>query len=644
MIKIRTKYLACLRLPLLFIIISLLMLSMARLGFIAWQWQRIDAQDHLWFTIIQGVRFDLVVVSGLLLIPAFLTPIATMLSRFWLVWQKGLIVYLTGCFIFLLYMEMATPSFMAQFDLRPNILFVEYLKYPKEVISMLWGAYKLPIVLAAIIIPVCTRLFYRYLKRHCSPVNNSWLTAVPLSIIVLLLSVLGVRSTLGHRPVNPSIVAATNDLMVNDLALNSSYTMLYAIYESRRDEKGEAVYGELPRHEIIGAIKAEMFIADSDFTNPDIPTLHRQKAMQSVKQPLNLVIILEESLGAEFVGSLGGKPLTPNIDRLAHEGIWFERLYATGTRSVRGIEAVITGFTPTPARSVVKLNRSQHNFFTFAQLLQEQGYETSFIYGGESHFDNMRRFFVANGFNKIIDEKDFRDPVFTGSWGVSDEDLFNKAHEEFEKKHDKPFFSLVFSSSNHSPFEYPDNRIELYDEEKATENNAVKYADYAVGEFIEKAKQSSYWNNTLFLIVADHNSRVRGASLVPIDYFHIPGLVLGADIQPRRIKRIASQIDLMPTLLSIMGINSEHPAVGLDLLRSDLADHPGRAMMQYNATQAYMEDKKVVIFQRNKKPGQYQYEDNKLTKMADDPQLVHKALAHSLWGPMSYRNSLYRLP
>lgn len=197
-----------------------------------------------------------------------------------------------------------------------------------------------------------------------------------------------------------------------------------------------------------------------DFNSESLPSQTFNEASHGGK-PKNLVILLQESLGAQFVGSLGGLPLTPNIDALSREGWAFEQLYATGTRSVRGIEAVLTGFTPTPAQAVVKLGKSQTNFFTIADLLKQRDYDTSFIYGGESHFDNMRSFFLGNGFTTIVEQKDFKNPVFEGSWGASDEDLMAKANDTFEALHKqgKPFFSLVFSSSNHDPFEFPDHRI-----------------------------------------------------------------------------------------------------------------------------------------------------------------------------------------
>ena len=329
-----------------------------------------------------------------------------------------------------------------------------------------------------------------------------------------------------------------------------------------------------------------------------MPTLHRQNATVPLARPKKLVVVLEESLGAEFVGALGGLPLTPNLDSLARQGWWFENLYATGTRSVRGLEALTTGFTPTPAQSVIKLGKSQRNFFSIARLLRGQGYDTSFIYGGEAQFDNMRRFFMNNGFDFVIDEDDYEQPVFHGSWGVSDEDSLTRAHAEFSKPRDRPFFSLVFTTSNHSPWEYPEGRIEPYDADPHTVNNAVKYADHALGEFFARARASTYWNDTVFLVVADHNSRVLGAELVPINRFHIPGLILGGGIEPGVYRPVASQIDLPTTLLSLIGISSEHPMIGHDLTRPEFADWPGRAIMQYDDAQAYMAGRHVAILRK----------------------------------------------
>ena len=169
--------------------------------------------------------------------------------------------------------------------------------------------------------------------------------------------------------------------------------MLFAVHLSRKSEDGGITYAPLPRERVIALVRQETGLPASAFKDPDVPLRHHQTSAQPRTRPLNLVIVLEESLGAEFVGRLGGLPLTPNLDRLANEGLWFERLYATGTRSVRGIEAVVAGYPPTSAVSTVKLAKSQRDFFTLASFLKNKGYESTFFYGGESHFDNMRGYF-----------------------------------------------------------------------------------------------------------------------------------------------------------------------------------------------------------------------------------------------------------
>jgi len=393
--------------------------------------------------------------------------------------------------------------------------------------------------------------------------------------------------------------------------------------------------------EVLEVILSEAGIKPTGQFDAAAPTLHHQKATHTREQPLNLVIVLEESLGADFVGSLGGKDLTPELDKLADQGISFERLYSTGVRSVRGIEAVITGLTPRPRLSVVKLAETQHNFFTLASLLERHGYQTSFVYGGESHFDNMKRFFLNNGFQTIIEEDDYDQPVFTGSWGVSDEDLFNRAHDVFDNAGEQPFFSLVFTSSNHAPFEIPENRVSV--SPYGPRETAIKYADYALGRFFDMARLSGYWENTVFLIVADHNANVFGGKLVPVERFRIPGVILGGTIEPRRIPGITSQIDLLPTLLSLIGLSSDHPSIGRDLTLPEYAAGSGRALMQFNGLQAYMEEGRVVVLQPDLEPMIYRSNAGGEMELIPEgePALERKALAYSLWGPMTIRNRAY---
>jgi phosphoglycerol transferase MdoB-like AlkP superfamily enzyme len=643
----RPRKLGVLLLPYgVFALMLLATLSSSRALLTVWQLDRVLDADMLGNVLLQGLRFDLVLLGFLLAWPILFTPLMCTSRLMMRIWRPTVLIYLIACFAVVVFLEAATAPFIDQFDARPNRLFFEYIAYPKEIVSTLKAAYLTELALASLLVSGAILLARRLLGSKLRRTEPVGLIAALVVTPILLFSciVLG-RSTLDHRAVNPSTVALSTDPMVNDLALNSTYTLLYALEEKRAEPQGGFRYSDMPKAKVVDEIRATMTASQESFTDDSLPTLHYQTASRQLAKPKNLVIVLEESLGAEFVGSLGGLPLTPRLDALAEEGMWFENLYATGTRSVRGIEAVITGFTPTPARSVVKLGGSQRGFFTIAQLLGSLGYDTSFIYGGEAQFDNMRRFFMNNGFAKVIDEDDYDDAVFLGSWGASDEDLFRHAHAEFSKPREKPFFSLVFSTSNHTPYEFPDGRIELYDQEKNTVNNAVKYADYALGQFIDMAKASNYWKDTVFLIISDHNSRVYGADLVPVEHFHIPGLILGADIAPAMYEPVASQIDLPPTLLSLIGVSASHPMIGHDLTLAEPAVGQGRAIMQYNGTQAYMRGNQIVVMRKDLPPEEFTYDGTNLVPNAVfDPELAELGLAHANWSSMAYEEKLYRLP
>ncbi len=620
-------------------------LTLSRIALGIWQLERVDAVAGWQEMLLQGIRVDFATICWLWGVPAMFTLLLAGPHTIGRGWMQLMRVWLTVGLWLMLFLEISTPSFVTEYGVRPNRLYVEYLIYPKEVLSMLWAGRKAELLLAVVFSGAVLTggwwLSGRLLRDLTFP---RWYWRPAFALLILAIGFLGARSSLGHRALNPAMVAFADDPLVNALTVNSAYSLFFAIKQMGAEEDASQFYGKMTDKQIIEIVRQESGRAAHEFSSDTLPSQTFNEASYGGK-PKNLVILLQESLGAQFVGSLGGLPLTPNIDALSQQGWAFEQLYATGTRSVRGIEAVLTGFTPTPAQAVVKLGKSQTNFFTIADLLKQRGYDTSFIYGGESHFDNMRSFFLGNGFTTIVEQKDFTNPVFKGSWGASDEDLMAKADETFRGLHKqgKPFFSLVFSSSNHDPFEFPDNRIALYEQPKQTRNNAAKYADYAIGEFFKKARNSEYWKDTLFLVIADHDSRVSGASLVPIPRFHIPGVIVGEGIAPKKDPRIVSQIDMAPTLLSLMGISADYPMLGKDLTRMP-ADWPGRAIMQYDKNFALMRGQDVVILQPERPAEGYRYDDatETLTPVAQPAAMKEATLGLALWGSLAYQKGLYR--
>ncbi len=583
-----------------FLLLALTFLSLSRLLLFIWQWPRVEQSGAPAWLLLQGLRADLILLGLMLLLPLLLAPVLA-IRQLHLVWQKFSFFWLMLMLMLLVFIELSTPAFLLQYDVRPNRLYLEYLKYPKEVFATLWYGFRLPLLAGISGTALLLWGAYRYLrlgaaKSHCYCNKTLWLSW-PL---LLLLVFVAIRSTTQHRPANPAIFAITPDAMVNSLVISSPYSVLYAAYSMRHEASSSEIYGKLPVEQMLQSALDWPWLKGLQFHDKNLPTLHQQQATAVRTKPLNIVIVLQESMGATFVQSLGGEGVTPELEKLKQQGIWFNNMYATGTRSVRGIEAVVAGFAPTPAQSTVKLSNSQNNFSTIASILKKQGYHTQFIYGGEAHFDNMRSYFTGNGFSDIVDFTRIDKPQFVGSWGASDEDLFRTTHAQLQQLHQqgKAFFSLIFTSSNHEPFEFPDGRISLHQEPKAQVNNAVKYADWAMGQFFRQAMQADYWQDTLFLVVADHDNRVYGSNLVPVEKFQIPALILGADIKPQQINTLASQIDLAPTILSMAGISACHPLTGRDFSRDNTS--PGRALLQFDQYFALMQqDDRQNALQQN---------------------------------------------
>ncbi|MBA3683871.1 MAG: sulfatase-like hydrolase/transferase [Planctomycetes bacterium] len=615
--------------------------TLSRVVLVLLNHQRVTDTTGWWWLFAIGLRMDSVQASYLLALPVVLLLVLppTAVRR----GAAPLALLMTAFAVIATYLEIASAPFLAEYDSRPNRIFIEYLKYPSEVLRTIWADQKLGIAIALASMSVVGWITWTALRGAIAGADSwSWrrrLIVLPFAAGVLFI---GARGTLGHRPVNISTAAFCQEHLVNQLALNGTCSLAYAVYSLKHEHAPDRMYGRMDDAEILARVLRVAGL-DEHPADPKSPTLHRPAATPRARRP-NVVIFLQESLDAGFCGCLGGLGITPALDALAEEGALFTHLYATGTRTVRGIEAVISGFPPGPSASVVRLDMSQNGFFTLADLFGRNGYHTEFIYGGESHFDNMRSFMLGNGFRQIHDQPTFKgDLEFVGTWGVSDGDLVRQANDIFKSHGDQPFFALMLSTSNHTPFEFPDGHIELHDQPKSTINNAVKYADWAIGEFFRLARSEAYFKDTIFLVVADHNGRVKGQDDIPLTKFRIPGLLIGPGIASARYDSIASQIDLPVTLADLAGIDDAHPMIGVSLLRRPAGD-PGRAIMQRDQCHGYRVGDRIVIHRPHAPPLQYHCDDDRLTPMPLDREFERDALAHALLPSLLYNQRAYNLP
>lgn len=632
--------------PLLnFFIIGLAITTLSRILLFFMFRERVVQTEDFWLIFPIGLRMDLIIMSYLAFLPALLICLLPQNALYKI--RKFFSFYFILFLFLFLFMELATRDFINEYDTRPNKLFIDYLIYPKEVLGTLFKSYLWSMIITFVLLVVILRFIIKKAPKLFHPKPSPYAFRLMVFPLVAFLLFFGARSSLtSKRPINASNAVFSTDQLTNSLGLNSLYTVGFAIYSMKNEGNAAKMYGKMEPAEAIARVRKYMNVPDSEFTDPDLPFTHIQKTDSLRERPYNLVIFLQESLGAEYVGSLGGLPLTPEFDKLTKEGLSFTNLYCTGTRSVRGIEAVVTGFLPSPSESVVKLSNSQTGFYTLAEALKTKGYDTSFIYGGMANFDNMASFFNGNGFENIIDEPDFdkSKTAFHGTWGYSDEDLAVKANEYFKKQGDKPFFSLMFSTSNHEPFEFPDGRIPLYEKPKQTVHNAMKYADFAIGKFFKMAKKEAYFKNTIFIVIADHNTRTYGQNLVPINKFHIPALIIGPGVaKGKTYDKLSSQIDIPPTLLNLIGMNIESPMPGRDLFKLPEAT-TGRAIMQFHNNNAFRVGNQVVILQPDKEPLQFELKnDTVMIPVKLDPELARDALGHVTAASYLYKERKYKL-
>ncbi len=602
--------------------------TLGRLSLFTLYFDRIEQSGtDYWWSFIYGSKIDTIVACVFLIIPAILLLLTPSFSK--KIINQILRIYILLAFLIFIYIENATFPFFEEFDVRPNALFIDYLEYPKEVFGNIWASYKLEIFISSILLGLFGYFYWRNSKDLFLDVFEvSYIKRLALFIPVFLILFIGIRSSFGHRPANISDAVFTNNNLVNEVTKNSIYSIGYAYYSQKKSGMDVKQYGKMPINEVYQRMAKRLDI------KPDgckTPFMRNVKTNFKRNKPKNLVVFIQESLGAQFVGALNegeNEGITPNIDRLSKESVSFNQLYSNGTRSIRGLAGLTSGFLPVPGKGVLKRNKSQKDFFTVAQLLKPYGYHSLFVYGGEKRFDNMASWFYGNGFDEIIDEKMFVDPGFHGIWGVSDEDLVKRSNDEFIKLHkrDQPFVSVMFSTTNHTPFEFPNGRIDLVKGvEKNSVKNAIKFADYSIGLFIEMAKKEKYYKDTIFVIASDHNVRVYGDDLLPYNMFRIPGLILGDGVEPKAVERLTMQPDVLATALDLIGIDSmQYPILGQSIYSEHKKD---MSLMQFHQMYGLRVGEEIAIIQPEMKPVTMKIKNQRLVESTQNTELEKDALA-----------------
>jgi len=497
--------------------------------------------------------------------------------------------------------------FWNEFGVKYNFIAVNYLIYTNEVIGNIMQSYPVVPIFSALFI-ITSTITYFIIKKSRNyideiPSFNEKLKITAIYAVLFVSSLLAV----------PGLAKTENskNVFVNELQSNGIYKFYLAFQNNKLDYF--KFYKTIPNEKAFAILKQDM---------PAISGKNTLRLIKedSLEQHKNVVLITIESLSADFMKMYGNEQnITPFLDSLAQKSLLFTNVYAAGNRTVRGLEAVTLCLPPTAGESVVKREDNKNKFSTGSVFL-EKGYNVKFMYGGDAFFDNMQDFYTGNGY-QIIDKSSFaeNEVTFSNVWGVCDEDMYNKAIKVMnaEAKQNKPFFNHIMTVSNHRPFTYPNNKIDIPGNIKSRDGG-VKYTDYALHQFFKQAEKQPWFKNTVFVIVADHCASSAGKTELPLDKYRIPALIYTPNMKPEKFNKLMSQIDIMPTLFGLLNFDYQSKFFGRDVFKSD---YQPRAFIATYQDLGLIKDNVLTILSPKQQIKQFQLKLNEKTGISPEFQI-----------------------
>ena len=645
----------------------MLISTLTRLGLTIFSAQTVGAEavpPALWPEVfLKGLWFDIAVAS-VLLAPVCLYE--AMLPNSWRTksWHRTLrYTWLWFAVALLLFGAVAEVTFWMEFSTRFNFIALDYLIYTSEVIGNIRESYPVGQILAGIgaVAAVLLLAIRPAVLRADSQGVTGWqrlglvMAAVVLAPAMMYFAnvdqmeqaVLPALSLDGGNAGNGE--GDLKNAYAAELSGNGLFTIAAA--QRRNELDYDKFYRTIPQPQANTTLVA-MGVKRTplgDARKADLSDEPATNAIPFSSRPKNIIMISVESLSAEFMDSYGGtKGLTPELDKLGKEGMKFDRLFATGTRTVRGLEALSLGTPPIPGQAIVRRPKHDH-LSTMGELLKYQGFSTFFFYGGFGYFDNMNAYYAANNY-RVVDRTDIpKDQVgFENVWGVADEYLFDHVIRTLDNKgakgtQDKPFFAQIMTTSNHRPYTYPAGRIDI--PSPGGRDGAVKYTDYAIGKFIKDASKKPWFKDTLFVIVADHCASAAGKTRLPVTGYHIPLIFYAPGLlKPAVFSPTVSQIDIAPTLMEVLGKNGSAQFFGRSFF--DPGPPAERAFISNYQALGYLKSNMLTVLLPKQVVESYQVDPKTLatTPAPVNPQLLDEAIAYYQTASKAFKTGALKAP
>ena len=483
-----------------------------------------------------------------------------------------------GAIFGLLFIALAEFLFWEEFSARFNFIAVDYLIYTTEVIGNIRESYPMPAILGALAATALLAtwslgragVFDAWFSAKGDTAGSRWRFALAWTL----------GATVIGGGLSETMIPRFENNFHRELAKNGVWSF-FAAFRANEIEYA-SFYPTMPTDAAFRRLRG-LLGDDAGPIGDDRHDVLRRVVHPGPERRLNVIQITVESLSASFLGHYGNtEEITPTLDALVPKALVFDRFYATGNRTDRGMEALTLSVPPTPGRSLVKRRGNEH-LFTLGSVFRSRGYDTTFLYGGYGYFDNMNHFFGENGY-RVVDRAAVPKSAvtFANAWGACDGDLYRWTLREADVAFaaGRPFFHFVMTTSNHRPYTFPGDQIDL-PSKYTGRRGAVKYTDHAIGDFLEAAAQRPWFRDTVFVIVADHCASSAGKAELPVGRYHIPLIIYspGGQIAPGRVSTLASQIDYAPTLLGLLGWSYSSRFFGRDVLATEAAAQPGHALI-----------------------------------------------------------------
>lgn len=596
----------------------------------------------------KGLFFDMGVASF------FAAPYALYLLIFPGKWNNTIVnkaITYTAFFLatfIILFSFFAEFTFWGEFESRFNFIAVDYLIYTYEVINNINQSYPLPLLIGGMLaITLMVIWFFNKRKIFAATFNGNvkFLNRLFITVIIILVALV-----YGFK-VNNSVAETSENRYQNELSKAGIYSFFSAF--KNNELSYEHFYKLIDNKEAFTIIRNELKDADAVYLK-DGPSVKRHISDTGKMMKPNVIMVTIESLSADFLKTFGNtQGITPALDSLAAGSILFSNMYATGTRTVRGMEALSLAISPTPGSSIVR-RPNNDNLLTIGHIFQQQGYATGFFYGGDGYFDNMNQYFGSNGYavtdrsRNLLATDNFKAPHyiipdslvnFENAWGISDEDLYSSVIRDADAKYKegKLFYDFVMTTSNHRPYTYPSGKIDI--PSGSGREGAVKYTDYAIAQFVKQIKTKPWFSNTVVIFIADHCASSAGKNEIDIAKYHIPAIIYNVPNQPAlNISKVCSQVDLYPTLFSLLNWEYNSNLYGKNVLSGE---YRSRVLLGTYQKLAYMKNDSIVILSPQQKVETFLYNSatNEQKPAAASSQLVNEAIAYYQTAYYLFRNN-----